>query len=348
MTGRPKKLTNEDVNQEEKRESKTRSAKNTGDSKQPTLDSRVKKLAFSEKEKNFKENIENEVKKIRLEALEIEKMKTEMKERELRLVERVEKVENKMKELEERINEREIQWRETIDARLEELSIEGATGPVSLRGSTRSLASGASAGSDQTGVSNTSRWSRVSFSDRDVMQMKRMLVEKERSGNQNVIVIKGLEIDENKEPVNATVVKFLKDKLNVEIIIGSHNIRVKAKVIVIRLRNANDKETIMQNKNKLAETKLFIDHYRSYEERKRQEEISAWVREKKEKGLQLKTGFGKILYKDTWVRWEDKERLLERIAAEEKRDNAEKRRVSAERNNVEVRGEKLNDGLSFH
>ena len=33
----------------------------------------------------------------------------------------------------------------------------------------------------------------------------------------------------------------------------------------------------------------------------------------KEKGWQLKIGFGKIFFKDTWYRWEDKDNLEKRV-----------------------------------
>lgn len=114
--------------------------------------------------------------------------------------------------------------------------------------------------------------------------MKRMLSEKERKENQNVIAIKGLKIDESKKTVNETAMKFLRDKLNVNVLIGSNNIKVKGKVIVIRLKCGEDKKLIIPNTSKLAETKLFIEHYRSYEDRKRQEEMAAWVRKKRENG----------------------------------------------------------------
>lgn len=49
----------------------------------------------------------------------------------------------------------------------------------------------------------------------------------------------------------------------------------------------------------------------------------AWAKEQK-KVLPMKIGFGKIFYKDTWQKWEDKEKLVERICTEEKRNKVEK------------------------
>ncbi|OXU22500.1 hypothetical protein TSAR_003604 [Trichomalopsis sarcophagae] len=157
-----------------------------------------------------------------------------------------------------------------------------------------------------------------------------MLSERERKDNMNVIAIKGLAFDENKETINATVLKFFRDRLNVEVLIGSNNIRTKGKVIVIKLNSAEDKETIMRNKSKLAGTKIFIEHFRSYEGRKKQEEIAAWVKEKREKGLAFKI---------------EKDKLLVRLEVEERKNKEEENlRLAAENREINKRVE-INEAI---
>lgn len=333
MAGKQNKETNKEQTKETGKETKTRQ-KRGGEAGQLTLDDKVKRVSFMEKEKEFKEKIEEEVRKIRQEALAMEKLKTEIKEKQLELIERFEGLEKRVKELEEHETERENQWRAEIESRLDERSGDGASRVSSIRGSTRSLTSGGSAESGQTGVSH---WSRASFSDRDVMQMKRLLAEKEKTENRNVIAIKGLEINEYKEPIEVSVTKFFKEKLSVVVELDQSNVKMRGRVVVIRFKNANDKEVIMKNKSKLAGSKIFIEHYRSFEERKKQENLYLWAKEKKEKGLILKIGFGKVLYKDVWYRWEDVEKLEERIQEEEKKrnriDNIEGKKDANEREN---------------
>lgn len=72
----------------------------------------------------------------------------------------------------------------------------------------------------------------------------------------------------------------------------------------------------MVNKNKLKGTTIFTDHSRSYEERKRQEEIYVWVKNCWAKVKQLRIDFGKIGYKGTWTKWEEREVLKEKLEEE--------------------------------
>ncbi|OXU31702.1 hypothetical protein TSAR_007205 [Trichomalopsis sarcophagae] len=141
-----------------------------------------------------------------------------------------------------------------------------------------------------------------------------------------------------KDNMNVIAIKGLVDRLNVEVLIGSNNIRTKGKVIVIKRNSAEDKETIMRNKSKLTGTKIFIEYFRSYEDRKKQEEIAAW-------GLAFKIGFGKIFYKNAWYKWEEKDKLLERLEVEERTNKEEENlRLAAENRETNKRVE-INEEL---
>lgn len=151
-----------------------------------------------------------------------------------------------------------------------------------------------------------------------------MIAEKEKKENQNVIAIKGLEVNEYVEVANVTVMRFLKDRLNVDVDIRQSDVKVRGRVTIIRLKSGEDKERIMQNKNKLAGSKIFIEHYRSFEERKRQEEIAIWAKEQKERGHQVRIGFGKISYNNEWFRWENRDKLIDKMRKEMIKDKQNK------------------------
>jgi len=63
-------------------------------------------------------------------------------------------------------------------------------------------------------------------------------------------------------------------------------------VIVIRLKNEEEKKEVMKNKYKLKEESIYIENDLSWEERNIQVRIYKWVREQKEKGLEVKVGVG--------------------------------------------------------
>ena len=171
---------------------------------------------------------------------------------------------------------------------------------------TENLSRCTSALSLKSGVSATS-----GFSERDVAQMKRLLADTERKEKIDIIAIKGLDIDEKNIRANKVVQNISKDKIKVEVEVKSAWVR--GKVIVAKLGSVEEKEKVMRNKNKLAGTRIFIENFRNYDERKRQEKIRAWLKTKKEKGWLLKIGFGKIFLKDTWYRWKDKDNLEKRV-----------------------------------
>ena len=151
--------------------------------------------------------------------------------------------------------------------------------------------------------------------------MKKLLADKIKLENQEVIIIRGCTVNENEGQIKQEVSNLLKNRLgvNVEIV----NAWVRGKVVMAKLKSYEDKEKVMRNKNKLAGSRIFIENFRSFDERKRQEEISAWVKDKKEKGWEMKIGFGRILYKNVWVKWEDREKLEKRMVDEEKKKKAE-------------------------
>lgn len=308
----------------------TRSGQKTfkKDEGQTTLDGKIlKRVSWGDRELNdFKKKIEEEVRKIKQEAVDIERLRLEIKTRDLELLERLDRLEKIIENLEFREKEREDKRRKEEESRLAEWSTEDATSQSSAQGSRYNLLAGDAAVSVRSEISGTSRMSRFSsLSNHEVIKMKRLLAEKEKKENKDVIVIRGLTCDERKCQIREMVENFIKNKIEVEVEVKS--VWCRGKVILARLKSGEDKERVMNNKNKLAGSRVFIDNYRNFEERKRQDEIYTWVKEKKEKGWQVKIGFGKIFYKNSWVKWEDREALVKRILEEEGKDKLSEKEV---------------------
>lgn len=86
--------------------------------------------------------------------------------------------------------------------------------------------------------------------------------------------------------------RFIKD--NLDVIIKVKRCRVSGNVIIACSENNEMKKSVMANKSRLKEKKIFVVHYLSWHERKIQEKINKWVKEEKEKGREYKIRYGKV------------------------------------------------------
>lgn len=240
-----------------------------------------------EEHKVFKELMAEELKKMRQEKVEIEKLKIDINAREVEIIERLERIEKEIEDWKENERERNDRWEELRRYREESDKDESRDGATS---SVKSFASVV------TGVSRIS-----GLSEREVWKMKKIVMDKDRQDRSNNIVVKGVEISET--DYKAWGKAFLLNKLGVDAEI--ENVRKSGSVIVIKLSNREKKIEIMKNKNKLSGTKIYIENDLTYEDRKKQEEISKWVKNKKEIGWNVKAGQGRILFKGLWRKWEE-------------------------------------------
>lgn len=64
----------------------------------------------------------------------------------------------------------------------------------------------------------------------------------------------------------------------------------------------------MINKNKLGKKKIFIENDLTWEKRRVQKKIRKWVKEKKEKGLNVKARYARIKINEIWKKWVEIER----------------------------------------
>lgn len=146
----------------------------------------------------------------------------------------------------------------------------------------------------------------------EVGRLKRWVIEKDREERRKNIVIKGIkmpkDLEGDKKGCEKWIEDLIKTKLGVDM--KTEGYRVSGTVIV-KLKN-EDKKKEMSNKNKLKGERIFIENDLSWEERKIQEKMNRWAREKREKGFQVKIGLGRIRIGGIWRAWSDIEREEEK------------------------------------
>jgi len=195
-----------------------------------------------------------------------------------------------------------------------------------------------------------SRWSMVSedrvsnLSTREVNKIKNWISDKEKEERKNNIVIKGMKelyrvkdlVKDNKEWVK----NFIKRKMNVDCNVV-HS-RINRNVIIARLGSVEEKREVMVNKYKLKGEEIFIENDLTWEERKVQERISKWSREMRNKGNEVKIGFGKVRVNGVWRYW----REIENEIGNDKGERGNRRGVEevTERNRRETDGRKEQEG----
>lgn len=176
-----------------------------------------------------------------------------------------------------------------------------------------------------------SRGSEDRFSEREVKVIKKWVGEKDREERKCNIVIKGGDFGKEEVKSKEWIKKWLKEKLEVECRIAE--CRNSGPVLVAKLGNEEMKKEVMRNKNRLKGGKIFIENDRNWEERKRQEKMNRWAREKRTAGGDVKVGFGRVRVAGVWKAWEEIEReereknagredgrgVMERMEGEERR-----------------------------
>lgn len=142
------------------------------------------------------------------------------------------------------------------------------------------------------------------LSEREVYRVRKMVRENEICERANNIVIKGLPPG---SAVNKTWAEgFIKEKLGIEInVIGC---RMIGNVVIVRLENEEKKKEVMINIFKSRGESFFIENDLTWDEREVQKKIYKWVREKKDKGRNVKTGFARIMIERKWIKWEELEK----------------------------------------
>lgn len=273
------------------------------DKQQKLTDKWGKKVTFEESRmvklekemEEFKKSVTEEVRKLRLEKVEIVKTKIELENELAGFKETIGKLENRIEFLENREKEREEMSVRKGDSEVGEgFETESGEGDSSSRKSITST------------YSRLSVASKYSISDREMKMLKWVASEKDRKDRENNVVIKGWKVGTGN--LIEEVRKFFEEKLEFRGEIDA--VWTSGGVIVVRLDKVCKIE-VMKRKSKLAGSRIFIENDLSYEERKKQETINRWVKEKKEIGIKVRAGLGKIRYEDIWYKWDDRERIVD-------------------------------------
>ena len=127
----------------------------------------------------------------------------------------------------------------------------------------------------------------------------------------NNIVISGFEPSTNH--LGNEIQTMLEEKLSVHVdIFQVRRIKVNGKrdLLIAKLANQDQKQSVMDNKKKLKGTKLYISHDRTLKERAIQRTISQLANEEKAKGSNVKIGFMKITIDGTTKVWREGQGLI--------------------------------------
>lgn len=140
----------------------------------------------------------------------------------------------------------------------------------------------------------------------EVHKVKRMLSEKEREERRNNIVIKGIDKIEDIKDTKEWTEKLLREELDVK---GKViQCRRSNKVLIAKLGKDEEKKEVMFKKNKLKGSKIYIENDLTWEERKIQDKIKEWARQRRMKGEQVKIGIGKVWTERGWRYWNEIEK----------------------------------------
>jgi len=191
----------------------------------------------------------------------------------------------------------------------------------------RSLVSGRSRGSSRW-MSMDSIGRDSGLSCREVDRLKKWVNEKEREERMNNVIVRGIrlpkEIEKDRKKIKEWAKSLIKEKIGVDCnVIGC---RESGTVIVIKLENEEMKKEIMRNKYKLKGDRIFIENDVSWEERRVQERIVRWAKEQKEKGVEIKIGFGRVRIGNVWRKWAE----IEKEEKEKREGEVEKERGNEE------------------
>lgn len=83
------------------------------------------------------------------------------------------------------------------------------------------------------------------------------------------------------------------------------------KILVARIATLDDKQELMEKKNRLKGTNIFINHDRTTREKETQRKIYQIAKEKEAEGAKVKMGFKSLTVNDTHMIWKEGTGLIE-------------------------------------
>lgn len=152
-------------------------------------------------------------------------------------------------------------------------------------------------------------------------KIKKLVASKEREERKCNIAVKGLCVVDDMRQNKLTVEKLIRDKLEIDC--GIISCRRSGVVLVAKVESEGKKKEIIQNKYILKSETIFIENDLSWEERKIQERMNRWAKDQREKGKDIRIGFGRVKIDGMWKSWTEisqrEEQERERIGKEKEK-----------------------------
>lgn len=140
-----------------------------------------------------------------------------------------------------------------------------------------------------------------------IVELEKQLERGEKEKRRDNIIIKNLPTTEG--VTREKVEEFLKQKMQVRIeVVDAFNIGRNAdkQVIVARLKNFQQKRSVMENKYKLKGTRIYIESDLTGTEKEIQNQIWAIAKKEMEKGERVKVGYQKLIKQNECYVWDKK------------------------------------------
>lgn len=137
---------------------------------------------------------------------------------------------------------------------------------------------------------------------RRIQEMELRMEREDKEKRRNNVIVKGIDLKHN----TAEAEKFFKDKLGSQVKVNTIIEPQKGKdklISVVKLNSRQDKELIMENKNKLRGTGVYIDNDLTKTESSVQKQLRDIAKEERQKGKTVKVAFQKIYIEGRCWEW---------------------------------------------
>lgn len=139
---------------------------------------------------------------------------------------------------------------------------------------------------------------------KDLENVIKYVEDNEKKEKKNNLVIRGLVLKSNNKKNEVSA--FLRNELEVEVNVKeAYEVGRDRKCVIVKMENWEDKKTVLRNKRKLGQQKIFIDNDLTAKERDIQRELVGIMKEERDKGIVSKVGYQKIMIRDQWISYAD-------------------------------------------
>lgn len=141
---------------------------------------------------------------------------------------------------------------------------------------------------------------------KELKETKTRLQKLEKMNKANNIIMQGIPIDtEDAKILKQAIEDFMRKEMNIQVNI-EEAVKIGRETCLIRMKNAQEKETVMQNKSKLRslkEHRVFINSDLTKEELKIQKDIRERAKVERLKGKDVKVQYNKLIIDGKLWKW---------------------------------------------